>query len=257
MTRILWDAIGSRHFSAGVDRGVLYLQNGSGVPWNGLVNVNEAPSGADVVDNYYDGQKFFSRRQPEEYAATIEAFTHPVEFDEFDGRGRYVTDQRRKTFGFSYRTLLGNDIEGTSFGYLIHIVYDAIASPSARSHKTVSSSADLNLFSWGITTSHRELGGRSGSHLIIDSTIAYPWVIQAIEDLLYGSASTAPRLPDPQEILDLFEEGAILKIIDHGDGTWTAIGPDDVVYMTDPDTFEINWPSVVYLDEDTYQVSSL
>ncbi len=82
-------------------------------------------------------------------------------------------------------------------------------------------------------------------------------MIQAIEDLLYGSASTAPRLPDPQEILDLFEEGAILKIIDHGDGTWTAIGPDDVVYMTDPDTFEINWPSVVYLDEDTYQVSSL
>lgn len=256
MTRILWDELGSRRFSTGVDRGVLYLQNGSGVPWNGLVSVNEAPSGADVVDGYYDGQKFFSRRKPEEFAATIEAFTYPVELDEFEGRGTYVTDQRRTSFGFSYRTLLGNDVDGTSLGYLIHIVYDAIVKPSIRSHTTISDSSSLNLFSWEMTTSDRDISGRSGSHLIIDSTIAYPWVIQAIEDLLYGSWATSAGLPDPQEILDLFEEGVILKITDHGDGTWTADGPDDAITLIG-DMFSITWPSAVYITSDTYQISSL
>lgn len=257
MTRILWDAIGSRHFSTGVDRGVLYLQNGSGVPWNGLVSVNEAPSGADVVDNYYDGQKFFSRRRPEEFEATIEAFTYPLDFDEYDGRGLYVTDQVRKPFGFSYRTLLGNDLEGSDLGYLIHIVYNAITKPTPRTHKTLSSSSELNLFSWGITTSDLEIAGLRGSHLIINSTVAYPWVLETIENLLYGSAETESRLPDPQEILDLFEDGAILKITDHGDGTWTADGPDDAIVMLNATTFQITWPSAVYLSSDTYRISSL
>ena len=40
MTRITWGDTGHRFFSTGVDRGVLFLQNGSGVPWNGLVSVN-------------------------------------------------------------------------------------------------------------------------------------------------------------------------------------------------------------------------
>ena len=257
MTRILWDAIGSHHFSAGVDRGVLYLQNGSGVPWNGLVSVNEAPSGADVVDNYYDGQKFFARRRPEEFEATIEAFTYPVEFDEYDGRGQYVTDQGRKPFGFSYRTLLGNDIDGTSLGYLIHIVYNAITKPTARGHKTISDSSELSLFSWGITTSDIEIDGHRGSHLIINSTIAYPGVLSVIENTLYGSADTSARLPEPQEILDLFEDGAILKITDHGDGTWTAEGPDSAIQMLSATEFEITWPSAVYLSSDTYRISSL
>ena len=257
MTRILWDAIGSHHFSAGVDRGVLYLQNGSGVPWNGLVSVNEAPSGADVVDNYYDGQKFFARRRPEEFEATIEAFTYPVEFDEYDGRGQYVTDQVRKPFGFSYRTLLGNDIDGTSLGYLIHIVYNAITKPTARGHKTISDSSELSLFSWGITTSDIEIDGHRGSHLIINSTIAYPGVLSVIENTLYGSADTSARLPEPQEILDLFEDGAILKITDHGDGTWTAEGPDSAIQMLSATEFEITWPSAVYLSSDTYRISSL
>lgn len=257
MTRIAWDAIGSRHFSAGVDRGVLYLQNGSGVPWNGLVAVNEAPSGADVVDNYYDGHKFFSRRSPEEFEATIEAFTYPVEFDEYDGRGQYATGQFRKPFGFSYRTLLGNDLEGTSLGYLIHIVYNVITKPTTRGHKTISASSELNLFSWGITTSDIEIEGLRGSHLIINSNIAYPWVLSAIENILYGSAETSSRLPDPQEIFDLFEDASILKITDHGDGSWTAEGPDEAIQMLDATSFEITWPSAVYLSSDTYRISSL
>lgn len=257
MTRILWDAIGSRYFSAGVDRGVLYLQNGSGVPWNGLTAVNEAPSGADVVEAYYDGQKFFSARSVEAFEITIEAMTYPVEFDEYDGRGSYVTAQRRKPFGFSYRTRIGNDQDGFDHGYLIHLVYNALAMPTQRSRSTVADSTSLTTFSWPVVTTPREVDGRWGSHLIIDTRIAYPSAVAALEDLIYGSPETSPRLPEPSEILALFEEFAILKITNHGDGTWTAEGPDDVVSMINPTTFKIDWPSVVYLDEDTYQVSSL
>ena len=257
MTRILWDAIGSHHFSAGVDRGVLYLQNGSGVPWNGLVSVNEAPSGADVVESYYDGQKFFSRRRPEEFEATIEAFTYPLEFDEYDGRSQYSTSQVRKPFGFSYRTLLGNDVDGASLGYLIHIVYNAVTKPITRAHTTISDTSELNLFSWTITTSDVGIGGRRGSHFVINSTIAYPWVLSEIENTIYGSVETSARLPDPQEILDLFEGGSILKITDHGDGTWTAEGPDEAIQMLDATSFQITWPSAVYISSDTHRISSL
>ena len=257
MTRILWDAIGSRYFSAGVDRGVLYLQNGSGVPWNGLTAVNEAPSGADVVEVYYDGQKFFSSRSVEAFEFTIEAVTYPLEFEEYDGRGQYVTAQRRKPFGFSYRTRVGNDNDGIEHGYLIHLVYNALAMPSPRSRSTLGEAVNVTTFSWPIVTTPLDVAGRWGSHLIIDTRVAYPTAVAALEDLIYGSAGTESRLPEPQEILDLFEDFAILKITNHGDGTWTAEGPDDVVSMINPTTFKIDWPSVVYLDEDTYQVSSL
>ena len=93
--------------------------------------------------------------------------------------------------------------------------------------------------------------------MIINSTIAYPGVLSVIENTLYGSADTSARLPEPQEIFDLFEDGAILKITDHGDGTWTAEGPDSAIQMLSATEFEITWPSAVYLSSDTYRISSL
>lgn len=257
MTQIIWGETGTHRFSVGVDRGVLFLQNGRGIPWNGLVSVKETPSGSDVIENYIDGQKFFSRRSPEEYSATIEAFTYPLEFEEYDGIGQYATGQRRKSFGFSYRTLIGNDADGIDSGYLLHLVYDATTLPVTRKNLTVASSADPNLFSWVVTTTPREFAGNTGSHLVIDSTIAYPWVMDAIEDMLYGSSVSDPKLPSPQEVLGLFEESSILKITDHGDGTWTAEGPDSAITMLDSTVFEITWPSALYIDGVTYKISSL
>lgn len=256
MTRILWDELGSRRFSIGVDRGVLYLQNGRGVPWNGLVSVNEAPSGADVVTGYFDGLKYFARHTVEDYSATIEAFTYPLEFDEFDGRGRYITDQSRKPFGFSYRTLLGNDVDGTEDGYLIHLVYNAVASPSTKVYNSASSDVDLVTFSWKIDTRNFDFMGLRGSHLVIDSRIAYPWLLADLESLLYGSSSNEPTLPSPEEVFDLFEEASILKITDNGDGTWTADGPEEAIQVLG-DFFTISWPSAIWLTTDTYKISSL
>ena len=252
-----WSDIGSRHFTAGLDRGVLFLQNGSGVPWNGLLAVNETPSGSDVVEGYYDGLKFFSRRQVEGFSATIEAVTYPLEFDEYDGQVGKFSNQRRKMFGFSYRTLLGDDVAGLGEDYLIHIVYNATASPSQKDYKSVSSDSDLVTFSWAVDTMPQEISDRYGSHLIINTKIAYPWAVEALESLLYGSASVDSSLPSPSQVLDLFEDSAILKITNHGDGTWTAEGPDEAIIMLDATTFQITWPSAVYINSDSYTITSL
>jgi hypothetical protein len=238
MTRIVWDAIGSRHFHVGVDRGVLYLQNGSGVPWNGLVAVNEAPSGADVVDGFYDGQKFFSRRNPEAFEATIEAYTYPSEFDEIQGLVRYTSGQTRQTFGFSYRTLLGNDVDGLDHGYLIHLVYNARVAPVSRSHRSLSIDVDNTMFSWAITTTPVLIADRVGSHLIIDSRVARPELIEILEKQLYGSSDNDPTFPSADEIIEMFEATSILRITDNEDGTWTAEGPDGVVTVTTSSWYE-------------------
>lgn len=234
MTRILWDEVGSRHFSVGVDRGVLYLQNGSGVPWNGLLAVDEAPSGADVLDGHYDGLKYFARHTPEAFEATIRAYTYPLEFEEFDGNGRYVTGQTRKSFDFSYRTMLGNDTDGVDYGYLIHLVYNAQVKPSPKKYTSITPNAEAIAFEWAITTTSIEIGDRQGSHIIIDTRVAYPWAIEALENILYGSSTTSSMLPSPELLMEIFEESAIFQVTDHGDGTWTADGPDDAIEIITP-----------------------
>lgn len=258
MTRITWGDAGHRFFSTGVDRGVLFLQNGSGVPWNGLVSVSEAPSGSDNVEAYFDGNKYHSRRSPEEFAGTIEAYTYPTEFETYLGQAVMHTAQARTSFNFSYRTRIGNDENGSDHSYLIHIVYNAIISPTQKAMSTISESIDVPTFSWDFETSAVRIDGRRGSHLIIDPRVAYPWAIEEFENMLYGSASTTSHLPSPDDIIQLFEDASILKITDHGDGTFTAEGPDDIVQMIGTDLWQIGpWPSVVQIADDTYRLSSL
>lgn len=255
MSRISWGSSGARTVESGVDRGVFYPQSGPGVPWNGLVNVKEDSEGSNMAPYFVDGVRHNARKTKDSFAAVLQAYTCPIEFEAYDGSSG---QQRRRAFGLSYRTKIST-AENPDYGHKIHLVYNALAMPTAVNNSTLAAGGlNATPFSWGISTTPIPIpGAQPAAHLIIDTSIAYPEAIAALEDVLYGSESTDPRLPNPPELINLFEQHAILVIIDHGDGTWTAIGPDDVVYMTDPDTFEINWPSVVYLDEDTYQVSSL
>lgn len=257
MTRINWGSGDARLFEIGVDHGVLYPDNGLGVPWNGLTAVNEAPSGADVVDSYLDGQKFVTRRRVESFEATVEAYSYPSEFELYDGQINFRRSQRRRKFGFSYRTLIGNSELGDSFSYKIHLVYNAIAAPSTVGYQSLNDSSDAALFSWNISTVPIKMGDVYSAHLIIDPRYAYPWVIEDLEKMLYGSNESDPYLPPPHEILDLFEDASILKITDHGDGTWTADGPNEAIRMLDSTTFDITWPSAIYIDAVTYKISSL
>lgn len=259
MTRLTWGSPGNRKFESGVDRGVFYPPLSSGIPWSGITSINEDPQASSLPVQFIDGVPFRSQKTKEGFSVKLQAYSCPLEFEEYEGTPGILTRQKRKAFGLSYRTRIGNDILGLDHAYKIHLVYNATAMPSAMDFTSLAQDRqNAAPFEWDISTRPVEIpGAKPAAHLIIDTSVAYPDAIQAIEDVLYGSDSTEARLPDPPELLDLFEQHAILTIIDHGDGTWTAIGPDDVVYMTDANTFEINWPSVVYLDEDTYQVSSL
>jgi len=241
MTRLDWNAQ-PREYESGLDRAVFYPQNSPGEVWNGLIAITDDPDDSDVKVRYIDGVRTQQRRRPSVFGGSIEAVTYPVSLHN-DIFGRRITT----TFGLSYRVM-------TATSYRLHLVYNVLLSPSRYMHQQV----EVNSFTWGFTTVPVSIpDAKPGSHLIIDSNIAYSWTITALEDILYGTEEIDPRLPTPDEVFEIFEENAILRIIDNGDGTWTAIGPDSVVEMLDPDTFQISWPSANYIDADTYTIYSL
>ena len=214
MSKIVWDDTGKKLFETGVDRGVLYKRdtNGAytnGVAWNGLTAVNESPSGAEPTNLWADNTKYLSRVGAEEFGCSIEAYTYPDEFAECDGSAELTTgvtigQQSRKTFGFCYRTLLGNDVEGDSYGYKLHLVYGCLASPSEKGYSTKNDSPEAITFSWDITTTPVNVTGfKPTACLTIDSTKVEEQKLVALEAILYGSdsgSSTAPRLPLPDEV---------------------------------------------------------
>ena len=257
MTILKWGEDTKRSYEAGVDRGVLYPDNDAGVVWNGLVSMVEATSESEEVSCYLDGIKYYSKRSLGSFSATLEAFTYPDEFSVHDGILNSITRQRRKSFGLCYRTKIGNAVDSNA-GYKIHLVYNALASPTERSYKSLGESEEAILFSWGISTKPILIPGASvSSHLVVDTTKAHASTVAALEDILYGTEEILPTLPSPNAILDLFEANSILTVTDNGDGTFTVTGPDEAIQMLDPTTFQISWESAVVIDETSYRISSL
>jgi hypothetical protein len=208
LTKVIWNKPGERYFETGVDRGVLYT-NDSGVAWNGLVSVTESPSGGEATPYYIDGVKYLNLATPEEFSATIEAYTYPDEFAECDGTAFEFavgfTMQTRKQFHLSYRTKIGNDINGENHGYKIHIIHNALAAPSERANATLGEETEALTFSWEVTTTPIRIEGRRPtSHIIIDSTKTTPVHMEELEHILYGSEETTPRIPTPKELVALF-----------------------------------------------------
>ena len=214
MSKIVWDAIGEHTFETGVRNGVLYLKdtNGAyntGVAWNGLTSVSESPEGAEATDLYADDIKYLSLMSAENFKATIEAYTYPVEFEECDGsatiaNGVVIGQQSRKPFGLCYRTSIGNDTDGNEHGYKLHIVYGCQASPSEKQYSTINDSPDAVTFSWEVSTTPVNVNGKKPTAtLIIDSTKADKAKLTALEAILYGSEEKEPRLPLPDEIATL------------------------------------------------------
>lgn len=210
MSKLVWDQTGERYFETGVKQGVLYPQvSGAypkGVAWNGLTAVTESPSGAEATALYADDIKYLNLISAEEFGGTIEAYTSPVEFDECDGTaslaaGVSIGQQKRKAFGFCYRTALGNDEDGNDHGYKLHLVYGATASPSERAYATINDSPEAMTLSWEFTTTPVSVSGFKPTSLItIDSTKADKAKLAALEAVLYGSESEEARLPLPDEV---------------------------------------------------------
>ncbi len=240
--KLAWDEIGTKRFETGVDHGVLYLPDAggaysNGVAWNGLVSVSESPSGAEANDQYADNMKYLSLRSAEQFGGTIEAFTYPDEFAEFDGYaeptpGVQVGQQNRRSFGLSYRTLVGNDVEGNDYGYKLHLVYNATANPSEKAFNTINDSPEPITFSWEISTVPVNAGPdlKPTATITIDSTKVDPGALADLEDILYGTSGSDPSLPAPASVIALFS------------GTVTEVAP--TVPAFDQPTNTITVPTV-------------
>lgn len=231
MARLIWDATGSRTYETGVDHGVLYLDTeekkyGNAVVWNGLTSISQDPSGAEPTPLYADNIKYLSLTSAEEFGATIEAYTYPDEFARCDGSyqvpardelaapfsGITLGQQNRESFGFAYRTLKGNDEKYNEYGYILHLVYGAKASPSQRSHATVNESPEAITFSWTISTipvAVTEIDNLKPTALVeIDSTQVPAEFLKKLEDILYGTENAEGYLPLPDEIIKLYKSAA-------------------------------------------------
>lgn len=223
--KLVWDKTGEHFYETGVKNGVLYPMSANGtypkgVAWNGLTAITESPSGAEATALYADDIKYLNLMSNEEFGATVEAYTYPDEFAECDGsasltEGVYIGQQARKTFGLCYRTTLGNDAKGNDYGYKLHIIYGAMASPSEKAYSTINDSPDAITFSWELSTTPVAVANfKPTASLTIDSTKVDAAKLTALEEILYGKDGTGedhttgavdPRLPLPDEIATLMK----------------------------------------------------
>lgn len=262
MSAIVWDEIGSRSYEGGVSHGVLYKEDGYGIPWNGMTAVEETGFNSTESD-YFDGVKFNDVVTIGDYVATLRAFTYPDEFLYFEGvfedqPGFYVTQQEPNSFGLSYRTQIGDAVNGLEAGYKIHLVYNLTAVPTTKSYETISDDFEPSEFEWTITGVPEEIEGfRPTCHVIIDSRYIDPFLLEDLEGVLYGSEDNDPHLPSLRALGSYIRSWQRLIVTDNGDGTWTArTTVDGVLVMLDANTFELNTDTAAYLDADTYTIES-
>lgn len=223
MSKIEWDKTGEKLYETGVKNGVLYLPDETGaytkgVAWNGLTSVKESPSGAEATPLYADDIKYLELTSAEEFGGTLECYTYPDEFAECDGSaevapGVIIGQQNRKTFGLCYRTTLGNDIKGNEYGYKLHLIYGAKASPSEKAYSTINDSPEAITFSYEISTTPVNVTGhKPTASLIVDSTKVSAEKMAALEAILYGkdgvesSPNNNPKLPLPDEVIALLKD---------------------------------------------------
>jgi len=218
MAKIVWDKVGERLYETGVDRGVIYpwaeSTYGSGEGWNGLISVTMSPSGAEPTPLYANNHKYLNLMSVEELGGTIEAYTYPDGFAACNGekelvKGVRIGQQKRKTFGLAFRTLIGSDTEGTAHGYKLTLVYGALAAPSEKANTTVNDSPEAMTMSWEFSTTPVEVEGSDPTASIeIDSTKVDKAKLAALEAKLYGSESEEPTLPMPAEVAQILGEAA-------------------------------------------------
>ncbi len=262
MPELVWDKVGDRVYETGLDKGVLYLPDGSAVPWNGLTAIIEQFD-KEVIPIYYDGMKIHELVVLGDFKASMKAVTYPDEFIELEGlgslkRGTFFGDQRPQSFGLCYRTQVGNDLAGDVAGYKIHIVYNVTAIPSDKTYTSITADPSLVEFEWNITAVPEEIPGlRPTAHIIIDSRDVDPWLLEELEDILYGTTVKSAILLPMSELAARINNFCRVKVVDHGDGTWSAIADRSGFISLDfgQGLFTIAMINAVYLNETTFMLS--
>lgn len=218
MAKLVWDGSGEKIFETGNKKLTLYNKgtDGSyqtGVAWNGLINFTISNTGGDETALWADDIKYGSLRANEETGGTIECYQTPTAFYKCDGvkeltPGVYIGGQPREPFGLTCQTTLGNDAQGLAYGYKIHLIYGATASPSERNYQTINDSPDANTLSYEYTcTPENCTGFNAVSHIEINSTdFTTPEAqakLTAFKEVIWGSDNTDARLPLPDEVKTL------------------------------------------------------
>lgn len=236
MTRLVWGDRNPR-FYQGLDRGVVYLADNA-VVWNGLVSMAESTTESLDAEYYFDGVRTHISTKTGEFEATASAFTYPDVFDD-----------DIQPFGLSYRVENGN-------GHQIHLLYNVMAYSRIEPWVTIRDHTEPVHFTWdirGVPETH--LSYAPTMHLTLDAG-EDPYVLDQLEAILYGDDNTEPRLPSPEELVELYSAMLTLKITYHNDGTYTAEGPDSVVRILGDGRFELNTPTAVPLEAGRFVVSS-
>lgn len=256
MTTLVWDKVGDRTYQAGLDRGVLYLSDGVSVVWNGLTSVEERIS-RETKAYFVDGVKYLEHQVPGDFAAQLKALTYPDEFEvvtgvAFRGNGLSVHDQPTKSFGLSYRTLIGDDVGDLRRGYKIHLLYNLLAVPDNHSYMSLGGQSSSVEFRWDLSATPNAFPGRKPTaHISIDSTKLTTAKLAQVEALIYGSVGKSPVLPSFSELVALLEGFTITL---NGDGTWTATGPDEVVSMLSTTIFQLDGVGAVLVPTASYNI---
>lgn len=260
MVKITWDNVEDRTYESGLDRGVLYLPDGSGVPWNGLTSVVETYT-KESSPVYYEGMKINELVTFGDFEAKMTAVTYPDEFTDIEGfaspkKGVFYGEQPSKFFCLCYRTSIGNSLEG-DVGYKLHIIYNILAIPSDKTYATVSDDPSLVEFEWSLVAVPEEVPGFSPTaHIVLDSREIDPWLIDDLETMLYGSSSSDAALIPMSELVSYISEWYRVKITDNGDGTWTATTQrDGFISFGLYDYFSITGVNAIYLDDVTFEIS--
>jgi len=215
MSELVWDKTGEHLYESGVSKVVLYpMQDdgaySKGVAWSGVTNISESPSGAEPTAYYADNIKYLNLVSAEDYAASIEAYTYPDEWEECDGSaelvpGVSIRQQARKMFGLCYRTEIGNDTQGIGYGYKLHLVYNGLATPAEEEHQSINESVEPGNPSWDISTTPVKVTGKKPTACVtITSTKVDSTALAELEAILYGDDTNDARLPLPDEIKNLF-----------------------------------------------------
>lgn len=254
--KIAWDEVGKKLYETGTDRGVLYPQAADGtypkgVSWSGLTGVTESPSGGDPNDIYADNIKYLSLRAAEDFGATITCYTYPDEWEECDGSrspvaGVVLRQQVRKPFGLCFRSIIGNDTESNDYGYKLHLIYNATASPSERGYSTVNDSPEAIEFSYELTTTPVGVSGyKPVASITIDSTKVAADKLAQLEQILYGvEGGSDPRLPLPDEVISILGGTSAASVTVIPSRVELAVGGTyALTAQVVPATAEVTWES--------------
>lgn len=243
MSELKWHETGSRQFETGVSQGVYYPKGGFGEAWNGLVSVQADEEAFNSATRFIDGISVGSRSRKTTFSGVIEAYSYPESFYSSN-----LMPHIPRPFDMCYRTRT-HDKDN------IHLVYNVLVSPTSTTYKF----EDRTPYSWPFTTKpEKVIDGAPSAHLIIETSQAYASTVKDLEDILYGDDVNLPSMPSALGVLEVFERNSVLRIIDHGDGTWSADGPEEYITMVDETTFAIDYPTAVYnTDGVSYTIHSL